>query len=347
MKTICSTKILAKRDGTFFHKQDIFPEGLVTEMYVVSAYTDVKAIEWLVGELKTPNRCDQRNRIVLKVYLDERYSRFDDQNMRKYLLKIDKLIQSATKANGNSLFSPDSGIFLVKKGSLFHSKLIITKTNQHQRIIIGSLNFTNNALNSNEELVCIRDDDNTFYNQSCNYINSLNSLGEQENYNVQGGNERPNIYVHKVSKSLTISHEKPATLDDYLSSGYLVHPAKKRQLPLYFNLKLPKDVVERELENVENSDLFSGKGVKQSISILLMMKKIAEQKHLKLDVATVKGNDSGKWKSLCIDTPLGMWCPGEKIEELNKKIASVEAIRNHTIVQNKNFLFINRHNSQN
>ena len=319
LKTICSTKLFPKKEGAFFKREDLFPEGLVTEMYIVSAYTDVDVIEWMVGELQKAECGSSRSRIVLKIFLDERYSRFDDDNMRAFLLKINTTIKSATTQNGRRLFDDESGIYLVRRGALFHSKLIITQTTKVKRVIIGSLNFTKKAFKSNEELVYICDDSNLF-NKARKYISILGKIFKEPSES-QG-----NVRVNKVSSSLTFNSDKMETLDDYLLNGFLVHPARKRAFPEYFKLNLPKDVIESNLEELEHKDLIEGKGLKGSISVLRMLQKI-EPTLKGLKEAQKEGK--GKWTSLCIDTPLGLWCPKDKIEELKGKVNGADDLRDY------------------
>ncbi len=328
MKTICSTKILPKDDENFFQREDLFPEGLVTEMYVVSAYTDIDVIKWLVGELQKTECGSSRSRIILKIFLDERYSRFDDENMRTFLLRINNTIKSATTQNGRLLFDEESGIYLVRRGSLFHSKLIVTRTTKATRVIIGSLNFTKNAFKSNEELVYACDDA-ILFNKARKYISLLEEIFDEPQKSELKGNVR----ISKVSDNLTFESCIIETLDEYILGGFLVHPARKRAFPEYFKLNLPKDIIESSLEKLEHKDLIEGKGLKGSISVLKMLQKI-DKSLINLKKAQKEGK--GKWTSLCIDTPLGLWCPKEKIDELKSKVNGAEELKNyHTLIFKK------------
>jgi hypothetical protein len=328
MKTICSTKILPKDCGKNFQREDLFPEGLVTEMYVVSAYTDVDVIKWLVGELQKAECGSSRSRIILKIFLDERYSRFDDDNMRTFLLKINKTIKSATTQNGRLLFDDESGIYLVRRGALFHSKLIVTQTTKATRVIIGSLNFTKNAFKSNEELVYVCDDA-ILFKKARKYISLLERIfDEPKACKLEG-----NIRISRVSDNLIFESHKNETLDEYILDGFLVHPARKRAFPEYFKLNLPKDIIESSLEELEHKDLIEGKGLKGSISVLKMLQKI-DKSLINLKKAQKEGK--GKWSSLCIDTPLGLWCPKDKIDELKSKVNGAEDLENyHTFIFKK------------
>lgn len=328
MKTICSTKILPKEGDKYFQREDLFPEGLVTEMYVVSAYTDVDVIKWLVGELQKTECGSSRSRIILKIFLDERYSRFDDDNMRTFLLKINKTIKLATTQNGRLLFDNKSGIYLVRRGALFHSKLIVTRTTKATRVIIGSLNFTKNAFKSNEELVYVCDD-TILFNKARKYISLLEGFFDEPKTSELKGN----IRISKVSDNLTFESCENETLDEYILDGFLVHPARKRSFPEYFKLNLPKDIIESSLEELEHKDLIEGKGLKGSISVLKMLQKM-EKSLISLKNAQKEGK--GKWTSLCIDTPLGLWCPKDKIEELKSKVNGAEDLKNyHTFIFDK------------
>jgi hypothetical protein len=328
MNTICSTKILPKNGDKFIQRDDLFPEGLVTEMYVVSAYTDIDVIKWLVGELQKAECGSSRSRIILKIFLDERYSRFDDDNMRAFLLKINNTIKSATTQYGRLLFDDESGIYLVRRGALFHSKLIVTRTTQATRVIIGSLNFTKNAFKSNEELVYVCDDA-ILFNKARKYISLLESFFDKsETPELKGS-----IRISKVSPNLNFKSYKNETLDEYLLDGFLVHPARKRAFPEYFKLNLPKDIIESSLEELEHKDLIEGKGLKGSISVLKMLQII--DKSL-IDLKKAQKEGKGKWTSLCVDTPLGLWCPKDKIDELKSKVSGVEDLKNyHTFIFNK------------
>ena len=123
--------------------EDIFSvDSAIRKIIVISAYIDEGSIVELIEFLKKYK--DNRVRPVLKIFTDRasvisRMSSDSGYKLQKWNKKIEKS------------FSKDSGIYLVQKGKLFHSKLYLIEGNTCQRILIGSLNLTQKGLNENEE----------------------------------------------------------------------------------------------------------------------------------------------------------------------------------------------------
>jgi len=113
----------------------------ITQFVVVSAYTDVEAINKLIKELRSEGT---QNIKLLLDYGASGYHR--DEETTKDLNKLAKLIKRR--------FSLDSGIFLVQLGRFLHSKIVFIKTSTDTELAsVGSLNFTFRGLRSNEEVI--------------------------------------------------------------------------------------------------------------------------------------------------------------------------------------------------
>lgn len=333
---ICSTKIKEKYEEEnkkfFLTREDLFLDKPLREIYVVSAYTDVKLIEWLITQLN--KKGSGKGGVKFKIFLDERQSRFvDESSTKNFLIGLNKKIIEAKTNRGSKLFSRDSGIFLVKRGSLFHSKLIITKSETKVKMLLGSLNFTMKAFDKNEELCLIQDANRKkrvygSVKQAEDYIELLEccfDATEKALRNFKKGVKPSNLNrngmtnVYKVDKGLVIPSEWNCddSLIDYLMRGRLIHPSKSRKFNLYFDLKLDHDAIGKAIENDnEFSDLIESSGLKKSLSVMKMLKKMKiEFKEKKL---------RNKVQQFCIDTPLGFWCPPEKLEDLQKKLNTAD-----------------------
>ena len=307
----------------------IFPSNRkerIEEMYIVSAYTDVKIIKKLVADILENKRFSQRPKMKLKFFLDGNCSHyFDDEKTKKELHAIDLTIQDSfdsSKKRKENYFDSSSGIYLVKKGSLFHSKMILVKTESSARILIGSLNFTTKAFSKNEELMLVHESTERkteILKQADKYIKKIEGLIE---CNKQG-EFSTGCRVSKIPKKLGDFsfngkiNSKYKSVEELLSSGILVHQAQTKTLSLYFDLKLPPDVLDKKINTSSiHSLLKNTKNKSKSLSL----KKVMEE----CGIEFPQRAEQTTWKRFCIETPLGLWCPPKYIPEITAIKESTE-----------------------
>lgn len=335
MQEIYSTKIKKNSQEKFLNISDLYLDKPLTAIYVISAYTDTTLIEELIKELK--KKGTGNGGVKFKIFLDERQSRFTEGSFSKdFLIKLDNIISKAKTSSGRSLFSKDSGIFLVNRGSLFHSKLIITESLKKIKMFIGSLNFTSKAFTYNEELCLVQESEKkekkgkkgipTAIKQAQDYITLLENIYEKTlektlSFPKNGTNKNAHLdstRVYKVSKDLVIPSSTifdDNSLIEYLMRGTLIHPSKSRSFNLYFDLKLDQDVIGKAIKKDDISSLIEYGSMRKSLSIIKML---AEQ-----GITIKQNNKNISIKKYCIDTPLGFWCPPEKQPDLEKELKKV------------------------
>lgn len=299
----------------------IFPSNKkerIEEMYIVSAYTDVKIIKKLVADILENKRFSQRPKMKLKFFLDGNCSHyFDDEKTKKELHAIDLTIQDSfdsSKKRKENFFDPSSGIYLVKRGSLFHSKMILVKTEFSARILIGSLNFTTKAFSKNEELMLIHESaerKTEILKQADKYIKKVEKLIERNKKGTYSTGCRVSDIPPQTRKNTLYGDNniKYESIEDFLSSGILVHQAQTKTLSLYFDLKLPPDVLDKK---INASSIHSLLKSKKNKSKSLSLKKIMEECKIKFP----QKPEQASWKRFCIETPLGLWCPPKYIPEI-------------------------------
>lgn len=300
----------------------IFPSNRrekIEEMYIVSAYTDVKIIKKLIKDILNHRRFSQRPKMILKIFLDGNRSHFfDDQETRKELRDIDFTINNSydsEKTRKEKFFDSSSGLYLIKKGSLFHSKMILVKTDSSERLLIGSLNFTTQAFLKNEELMLVHESSKHYkteiLKQADKYIKKIELLVKQNKPGTfsTGGrvsNIPPNKKIFGENKNEIFKYD---SVEDFLSSGILVHQVQTKTLSLYFDLKLPPDVLDKKInESPVHSLLKNTKNNTKSLSL----KKIMEECKIPFPQKT----EQISWKRFCVETPLGLWCPPKYIPEI-------------------------------
>lgn len=309
--------------------KSIFPSNKkekIEEMYIVSAYTDIKIIKKLVADILNNKRFSQRPKMKLKFFLDGNCSHyFDDEKTKKELLAIDLTIQDlfdSNKKRKENYFDSSSGVYLVKKGSLFHSKMILVKTESSARILIGSLNFTTKAFSKNEELMLVHESTERkteILKQADKYIKKIEELIESNEKGTYSTGCRVSDIPPQTRKITLdgVNNVKYESIEDFLSSGILIHQAQTKTLSLYFDLKLPPDVLDKKINASSiHSLLKNTKNKSKSLSL----KKIMEE----CKIAFPQKTEQTSWKRFCIETPLGLWCPPKYIPEITAIKESTE-----------------------
>jgi hypothetical protein len=266
----------------------------IRKIIVISAYIDEESIDKLIKFLKKYK--DNRVRPVLKIFTDRSsvISRMSSDSEYK-LQKLNKQIEK--------FFRKDSGIYLVQKGKLFHSKLYLIEGNIRQRILIGSLNLTQKGLNENEEILADiivnnRDRRNKFFvTQIEKYIDKLK--------NHKGTNKISSISKKNVHYSLR----------DLLLDGKIYYKTAEMD-PFVFKLELPDDFVKEEstLHPLLESNVNNTISIKRLL-IAPIEKGGLEEKKLQ-ELYTKMKERKSMWKRYCVETCYGFWCPSCWDQEL-------------------------------
>ena len=368
---LTSTKLLKDADGHYFSWEHIFvSEGKIKEMTVVSAFVDKATLQSLIDELlKEKGKASMSDCVRLKIFIDASASRFAQEKSQKELLELNKIIKNASwssELRTRKLFSDDSGIHLVfiKNTNLFHSKMILCKSRNCMRMVLGSVNFTQCAFNNNEELAIIGEvklsngtvsnaEKNNLFRQALDYEQILNdSVKENEENKNAVRKKRSTVESYKVSPNLANQYApNDANLYAYLMRGSLFY-SKPLSFSEYFLLNLPKGVLQKKLEKDKAIGSLIGKtNMKNSLSIVKLITLSEEEGGANIKLPP-KAEGKNMWRSLCIPTSFGFWCPPERKEELeNEKKKSKESdyytqlldviSKNKELLQNKFLKLIN------
>jgi len=185
----------------FFHIK-----GEIEEIKIISAYFDLQTINEIYKFSKN------NKSIEIQMFVDRYSSKFfSNQEIN------DKLIEISKCRNFN--------IFLVKSGTLFHSKLYYVKSDKQIKVSIGSLNFTYNAFQKNDEIL-------NEYMENINKRSNYTKDIEEYIASLIGKSE-------KITSEIENNH-KGSNLRSLLLDG-LIYYESNEQESFSFKLKLPED----------------------------------------------------------------------------------------------------------
>jgi len=306
----------------YFDIEDIFSINgdIPREIIIVSAYFDLDSIDFVYKFAnKNPN-------IIIEVFIDKYSSRiFSDDEINKKLISSPKNVD----------------IFLVKYGKLFHSKLYYLQGDKRIKVYIGSLNFTFNAFNRNEEILS-------------EYIENI-EIKSQYILDIKEYIET----LKQKSEKVTEKIEKSYRIDDLRSlilNGYIYFEIKEGEyFNFNFDLKLPNNV------NRVNIDIKKFPMLETKLSSFLKLEKmIFSNEDLKKKIEESFPNKRVKkkkygWKSYCIETCYGYWTPSyfksdlEKVLEKRRREKELHINKVKFILENYEreiyYLFVDFYNS--
>ena len=336
---LTSTKLLKNENDKLFSWEDIFvPTGKVIAMTVVSAFVDKPTLDALIEELRKKNgRASMSDSICLKIFIDATASRFAQEKNQKTFIELNNIISKAyweNKTRQKKLFTQDSGVYLVsiKKTRLFHSKMILCKSRNMMRMVLGSVNFTQCAFNNNEEVAIVGDvelldnkvsnaEKNNLFRKALEYEKILNkSITEighvDQDMNNQRRHHPSDVESYKASKHLANEYiPTDNNLYDYLMRGTLLY-SRPVSFSEYFPLELPKSVLQKSLESDKATKSLIGKSdMKNSLSIVKLLTLSEDEGGANIKVDS-KVEVKNMWRSLCVPTSFGFWCPPEQNENL-------------------------------
>lgn len=280
---IKSTKILNNLDVDSIFQID----GKVLSIVVISAYTDTAFIEKIIHRIL--NHGNKVGKPHFSIYLDYFASGYSSNKSTRE--KIDDIVSMLKEK-----FNSESGVYLVKNNSLFHSKCIVVQSRQSISLFLGSLNFTENGFSVNEELVLNG-------KSSCGGNSHVNQLVNQ----IRG-------YINKVS-TIKIGSDnidiKPLTLRQVLLDGEMYYEQKESD-PFSFALNIPDEI--RDINQKINPLL--GAKINNTISLEHIVMNTRELKKL----LAPKKSINTSWKRFCIETCYGFWSPIDDRKNLKEVI---------------------------
>jgi len=258
-------------------------DGEVKEIVIISAYFDLKTLDWI-------HRFSKENKnIKIQIFIDKYSSKiFSKKEIYDNLIQVSKKID----------------IFLVKSGKLFHSKLYYIKSNEKIKVSIGSLNFTYNAFQKNEEIL------NTYIensNKRSHYIIDI------EKY-VSSLIHKSEKITSKVKNNYTNDNLRSLLLD-----GFIYYESKEQE-SFSFKLKLPDDLkqIGTDIDPTLEANI---------VDSLTLERLVIESPNLKEITFPQKDNSQSRWKGYCIETCYGYWSPSYFNENLDKVLKDREKKR--------------------
>lgn len=269
--------------------------GAIRSITIISAYADLLALKELIDFLE--DNYDTRSYPTCRIFLDSSSSSFfTDKSIYNGFIELSNRIAE--------FCDESSGIYLVRWGSLFHSKCYLIKSNNYGKVIVGSLNLTKKGLTENEEIVLVSEfniDGRTKVNAITKWIENeyINELIEKS---------------HRISENIT-QHSWPSCLRHLLLDGHIYYELREQD-PFRFKLRLPEDLIKQEAE----LDPLLESTISDSISIEILLS--SDKKFGGMGLSFPQKRKSKKsWKRYCVETCYGFWNP------LNRK-SEIESVLN-------------------
>lgn len=290
-------------------------------LLIASAFTDIKFIDKIITVLKKKKY--SKGSSHLAIYLDENASRyFSNENIKKSLDKSAKRIRD--KRNH---FDESSGIYLVKCGTLFHSKFYISESRTISKIVLGSANFTKKAFANNEEIALSLDVKKKKRTEEKKIIRSLKKYVETlDSWKIGSP-------TSKISMAKSIR--------DIFLKGRLYRDAKEQD-PLRIPLNLPEDYLD-SLSSQQNirDDIYDYLEIKALNS--LSLEKIITNANLKPPSFYNSNwkNTRASWKNYCIESCYGFWAPEDYIKKIKDSLDDLSGNKEEKIKELNKFVIDN------
>ena len=264
--------------------------GAVRTVVAISAYVDIATIDAIVDFVRDSR--DNRGKPTLKIYTDysaSNYTTLPERNaeLQRCTARIAKFCSAA------------SGIYLVRTGSLFHTKLYLIRSNREQKLILGSMNATENGLNKNEELVLVGESG----------LGSHSQIGQLATWVLDQYLPRLEEVSDRIAKDDEIYHF-PTSMRQLLMDGWLYYE-RREQDPFRFSLRLPEELLDLDssIHPLLPARLVDG------ISVMTLMEAPVSSGGLGAKLPA-KGSRRQSWKRFCVETCYGHWSPNVFDEDL-------------------------------
>lgn len=259
-----------------FNYLNLFDTNKITKIYIASAYCDIKTLKDIKKHIK--DKCSQQ--CDFKIFID-RYANhaFPGQELANEYKKLDIILKKG--------ISKKSGIFLVKDGTLFHSKILYLQAGGAAKVYLGSMNYTRKGtLPGGNEEVLIEINGNKIVNDILSYFKNLEKKSENINQIRQ--------------KELTRGYS--SEYDFFLSGSLFFEYANSNMF--IFKLDIPNSIKEK----VSTIDARLKDVTQDSINIIDFIPNI------KINSERII------WKPYTIETSYGYFAPKEFINTIDKKI---------------------------
>ncbi len=246
--------------------------------------------------------------VIIGELLDELQGMFDSRFRVRVLLDMgasgyhrDNIITDSLEKLAEQLredFGKESGIFVVNLGRLMHSKVILLHFGKENRISLGSLNFTRRGFFVNEEIQA--------------HLEREKDVEDVLEYVAL-------IFRDKRCRQLPFSqHIKEDTVSstrEWLLRGRLFFEDKAAN-PYNFKLGLPKKLLKQPAFVIPGAEA----EVSDNISILSLLK-------------IPRAKQAGGWKTYCIATCYGYWCPAQLVKRTQEHIKEAVATKRESKVE--------------
>jgi hypothetical protein len=265
--------------------------GAIRSVIVISAYIDIESINQLINFVS--NGADSRGYPRLRVFIDKASSRFlSDRELQKQFLEADKKI--------SSICDSSSGIFLVQLGTLFHSKAYLIEGNKKARILLGSMNLTQKAINANEEIVLFEDI----------YIGGRANGNRLAAWIKKYAEE---LHAKSVKVAKNTQGQFPSCMRQLLLDGSIYYELKE-QNPFRFKLYLPEEIAKQQAK----VDQLLEASINDSVSLEALIT-TSSPVGLGMKLPGLHGSRAF-WKKFCIETCYGYWNPDYLREDLRNTL---------------------------
>jgi hypothetical protein len=300
MMHLLSTQIFPNEKNQFSPDHLLEVTGKIRLAIIISAYTDVKMLNTMIKKIR---KLKDKRSCVVQIYLDYWNSGYTMVSETRE--KLDKIAKSLKE------ISDKSGVWLVRDGRLFHSKLVMIETNTESKMIVGSLNMTSRAFSVNEELIVMGSgslDSRATVFQMGKWVKDLYCPCLQEK-----ANELPKKKISEPERGQDI-----ITIREILMAGRIFHEIKEND-PFRFQLGLP----EKYLKITQDVHPLLEAKMVDSISLLRLLTGSSEEGGLGVRLPPLERNKVS-WKKFCIDTCYGYWCPPFLIDDAKEALDQKE-----------------------
>lgn len=268
-------------------------EGKIKKIYIASAYCETDVIYKIKNYVKeqiSASGCD------FSIFIDK-YA--NNAWLGQELISKFRRLNTKLKKE----MSSSSEIYFVEnKGKLFHSKILFIETTKCIKIFIGSMNFTERGVSSdeNEEVLFEFEKDisinNKFITEIINYFKKLKEISLPLS-------EQNNLTVHNYSSAR----------DFFLSGQVFFEFANSRFFN--FSLRIP-DEIKKGISSVHSSlvDI-----VQDNIDVVKMVCSIERQ------------SSRQSWKRYTVETPYGYWAPKEFLDSIFEILDEKSSFKAETV----------------
>lgn len=309
--------------------KDSLADGQLTKCLIVSAYTDIAQIKAMLKILK--NKASKKGALV---------QFFFDRGASKYSIIKNDLDKLNNKIKDS--FANNSGIYFVSCTGLFHSKIIYTESLTNIKILIGSINFTQNAFNVNEEVALVE-----------NYSKPKITRSKKRKKNKKKQEHRPKFIdpiFEYIQNLKTKSNPVPCEL------GYTYNSLRNRLLdgkifkrvtetdPFTFYLNLSNETLKRLSSNNKDNNNTSTSELSDYLDDTkdnsISIKKLLGRKEDKKSDSLSK-KERAQLKRYSLESSYGFWVPREycdKVEDslMASKEKKEKALNNYISILEKN-----------